>query len=250
MTKNDSLILERREALRADLGDRQALRAEKAFGATPVEACLEPSVIWGATDLTILKPEATWAQVEALCERAIDVSAAAVCVNGLFVDRVARVLEGSSVMPITVVGFPLGSSAAGGVAEEARWAVERAGAKEIDMVFPVGLLKGGEYRAAWEYVNCVVLASHAPVKVILETCLLTPREIVDACLISETAGAAFVKTSTGFSAAGATVEHVELMRRTVGDAIGVKASGGIRTFEDAAAMLRAGATRIGTSGLS
>jgi len=198
-------------------------------------------------DHTLLKPEATPQDIDRICVEAREMGFASVCVNGLYAKRVAENLRGTNVLTCCVVGFPLGAMASSVKAAEAAQAVKD-GAQEIDMVLPVGLLKAGEDEAVEDDIRGVVQASMpAQVKVILETCLLTKEEIVRACLLSKKAGAAFVTTSTGFSSGGAVAEDVRLMRKTVGDTMGVKASGGIRTREDVAAMLEAGASRIGAS---
>jgi deoxyribose-phosphate aldolase len=200
-------------------------------------------------DHTLLKPEATPEQVEKLCLDARKYEFAAVCVNPVFVPQVALLLEGSTVKNCTVVGFPLGAVPATTKAAEARDYM-KAGAVELDMVLAVGLMKGGQFEKVYEDVKAVVdtaHSGHAIVKVIIETCLLARYEKILACLLCKEAGADFVKTSTGFSAAGATVEDVELMRRVVGANTGVKAAGGIRSYEDAKAMVTAGASRLGTS---
>lgn len=213
------------------------------------EYAADPAGLAGMIDHTLLKPEATPAQVEALCAEAVQYHFAAVCVNPIYVDLVARRLAGSSVAACTVVGFPLGAVPAETKAFETRQAVE-AGAREIDLVIPVGLLKAGEAQAVHDHIAAVVQAAKpggALVKVIIETALLTRSEKILACLLSRAAGANFVKTSTGFAASGATPEDVELMRRVVGLDLGVKASGGVRSLADARAMLAAGASRLGTS---
>ena len=198
-------------------------------------------------DHTILKPEATPADVERFCAEAITFGFASVCVNGVFVPRVAGCLQGSSIPACAVVGFPLGAMSTRSKAREADDAVE-AGAREIDMVLHVGALKAGQPGAVQGDIAAVKRAcGPALLKVIVETCLLTDAEKRLACQIAEAAGADFVKTSTGFGAGGATLADVALMRDTVGDRLGVKASGGIRTRADAEAMLRAGASRIGAS---
>ncbi|MBL8699005.1 MAG: deoxyribose-phosphate aldolase [Alphaproteobacteria bacterium] len=201
-------------------------------------------MLW--TDLTLLKPEATPAEIDQLADRARAAHAAAVCVNAGVVDRVAARLIGSTTRPISVVGFPLGAGRRESLAAETRDAVA-AGAREIDMVIAVGRLRGGDHRYVFDHVAACVAAAGVPVKAILETCYLADLEIAQASLIAAAAGAAFVKTSTGFGSAGATERHVALMRRTVGPEIGVKASGGIRSRAQAHAMLRAGANRIGAS---
>ncbi len=200
-------------------------------------------------DHTLLKPEATPAQVEQLCREALEHQFAAVCVNPLYCSLVARLLRGSPVITCCVVGFPLGASTTTIKAFEALACLE-AGAGEIDMVIPVGLLKSGAWQQVLADIQGVaqtVHAGQAHLKVIIETALLNQREKIAACLLSKQAGADFVKTSTGFSSSGATTADIDLMRRVVGAGLGVKASGGVRSYQDAAAMILAGASRIGTS---
>lgn len=198
-------------------------------------------------DHTLLKPEAREEDVVKVAEEARRYGFATVCVNSSHVATVARILAGSSTVPIAVVGFPLGAALSSAKAFEAREAIA-AGAREIDMVLNIGALKAKDHLAVFLDIAAVVEASRPlPVKVILETSLLTRDEKVFACLLSRSAGAAFVKTSTGFSSGGATVEDVELMRTVVEGGVGVKASGGIRSSEDAMNMLRAGANRLGAS---
>lgn len=196
-------------------------------------------------DHTLLKPEAAPKDIEKLCMETLEYGFACACVNSMWVERASGLLSGSSSLVCSVIGFPLGASVS--MAEEAEKAAAL-GAGELDMVIPLGLLKGGDLQAAEEKVRQVVNASSGvPVKVILETCLLTDDEKKTGCRIAMDAGAAWVKTSTGFSSAGARVEDVSLMKREVGDRLGVKASGGIRTLEDALAMIEAGASRLGCS---
>ncbi len=198
-------------------------------------------------DHTLLKPDATKEEIQRVCEEARKYQFATVCVNSAHIGLVADLLKGSPVKPIAVVGFPLGAAATATKAFEAREAV-RAGAREIDMVINIGALKGREYGTVLEDILQVVTASNPyPVKVILETSNLNDDEKIIACALAKAAGAAFVKTSTGFGSGGATAEDIALMRRVVGPEMGVKASGGIRTYEDAAKMLAAGATRLGAS---
>jgi deoxyribose-phosphate aldolase len=198
-------------------------------------------------DHTVLKPDATEAEVLKFCREAVAHRFASVCVNPVWVPTVAAALAGSGVATCSVVGFPLGALPAAVKANEAA-AVVAAGAGEVDMVLDIGAVKGGDLARAEADVAAVRRAAgSALLKVILETCLLTDAEKVAACRLAVAAGADFVKTSTGFSTGGATVADIALMRATVGPTIGVKASGGIRTAEAARAMLRAGATRIGAS---
>lgn len=198
-------------------------------------------------DHTLLRPDATLAEIKTLCEEAARFKFATVCVNSVWVSKAAQLLEGSGVLPIAVVGFPLGACSSDAKAAETRNAVQ-AGAKEIDMVIQIGALKGRDYTLVFNDIKAVVEAAKPlPVKVILETCSLSDEEKIIACALAKAAGAAFVKTSTGFGTGGATVSDIELMRRIVGPEMGVKASGGIRTREIALKMLQAGANRIGAS---
>ena len=198
-------------------------------------------------DHTLLKPEATAEQIRRLCAEAREHAFASVCINPVYVPLAAAELAGSAVAVCTVIGFPLGAARSEVKAFEAATAV-RDGAGELDMVLSVGAMRAGETATVRRDIEAVVaVAAGRVVKVILETCLLDAAQIAAACRLCLAAGAGFVKTSTGFSTGGATVEHVRLMRETVGDACGVKASGGIRSRDDALAMIDAGATRLGTS---
>ena len=198
-------------------------------------------------DHTLLKADATPADILAVTAEAKAYQTASVCVNTCYTTLVANELRGSGVKTCVVVGFPLGAMVTAAKALEAALAV-RDGAQEIDMVMNIGAAKAGDWAAVQADIAAVVLASKpAIVKVIIETCLLTDDEKVQACLAAKAAGAAFVKTSTGFSTGGATPEDIALMRKTVGEALGVKASGGVRTREQALAMIAAGASRIGCS---
>lgn len=198
-------------------------------------------------DHTLLKAVATPAQVRELCAEARAHGFASVCVNPAFVPLCARELAGSKVLVCTVVGFPLGANRGAIKAEEARLAVAE-GAQEVDMVINIGLAKSGDWQGVEEDIRGVVKASgKAEVKVIIETCFLTEPEKVKACEAAVRAGAAFVKTSTGFGTGGATPEDVALMKKAVGGKLKVKASGGIRSLADAKAMIEAGADRIGAS---
>ncbi|HEU5170521.1 MAG TPA: deoxyribose-phosphate aldolase [Gemmatimonadales bacterium] len=202
-------------------------------------------------DYTLLRADATWPEVRRLCDEAIELAVFAVCVNGGWVGRCVERLRGSRVAVAAVIGFPLGAGSPAAKAAEAAIAV-RDGAAELDMVMALGAARAAEWRAVADDVAGVVAAAGgAPVKVILETAILTTAEIARACDAAREGGAAFVKTSTGFHAAGgATVEAVRAMRAAVGPAFGVKASGGIRTAADALTMLAMGANRLGTSTLA
>lgn len=198
-------------------------------------------------DHTILKPETTKEQVAQILAEAKEYDFASVCVNPTWVAYAAQELKDSDVKVCTVIGFPLGANTPAVKAFETKDAIEN-GADEIDMVINIGALKSKNYDLVLEDIQAVVAASGDKlVKVIIETCLLTEEEKVKACQLSKEAGADFVKTSTGFSTGGATVEDVALMRKTVGPDMGVKASGGARSYEDAIAFIEAGATRIGAS---
>ncbi len=203
----------------------------------------------GRIDHTALKPETTRQAVILLCEEGLRFGFASVCVNPIFLPLVAERLRGARVKPATVAGFPLGATLSEVKVKEAETAL-RAGAREIDMVQSVGLLKSGERRAVEEDIRQVAQACHAEgaiLKVILEMGLLTQEEKILACELAQRAGADFVKTCTGFGTGNATVEDVRLMRQVVGPRMGVKASGGVRTLESFRALVAAGATRIGTS---
>ncbi len=198
-------------------------------------------------DHTILKPDAKKEQIIQLCKEANDYSFASVCVNPFWVKLCAKELENSSVKVCTVIGFPLGASTKEVKAFETENAISN-GADEIDMVINIGALKDGDDQTVLADIEAVVKAAKGNcVKVILETCLLTKEEIKKACELCVQAKATFVKTSTGFSTGGATVEDVKLMKDTVQDHCEVKASGGVRSFEEMEAVIAVGATRIGTS---
>jgi deoxyribose-phosphate aldolase len=199
-------------------------------------------------DHTLLKPEATEKQVENLCAEAIEYKFCSVCINPWFVPLCAKLLRRSGVKVCTVIGFPLGATTPETKAYETRDVIGE-GAEVCDMFINVGALKSGDYGLVERDIRGVVRAarSNTVVKVILETCLLTDEEKMKACEIAKKAGADYVKTSTGFSTGGATAEDIALMRRTVGPEMGVKASGGVRSKEDAEKMVKAGATRIGAS---
>ena len=199
-------------------------------------------------DHTYLKPEASVNEIRKICDEAKKYHCASVCVNPSYIQYVAQQLEGSGVTPCCVIAFPFGTSTPEAKAFEASDAASK-GAREIDMVINVGAIKSGDWLLVKRDIEGVVNAvkGRAKVKVIIEACLLTDEEKVKACTVAKLAGAAFVKTSTGYSTGGATVEDVRLMRETVGPEMGVKASGGVRTYDDAIAMLKAGANRLGCS---
>lgn len=206
-----------------------------------------PEALAHCIDHTLLKPEAGPQDIDRLCAEAREHGFAAVCVNSLWVGRVAADLAGCDVIPCSVVGFPLGATQPAVVAIEAEAAIE-AGAREIDMVLSIGQVRAGDWPAVESGIAAVLDAcGGVPLKVILETCLLDNAQKRRACDICRELGVAFVKTSTGFSSGGATVEDVRLMREVVGPTIGIKASGGIRDRATAIAMLEAGATRLGCS---
>lgn len=215
------------------------------------DGSVDPSHTGGSVarkiDHTLLKPDATRADLVKLCEEAAKYGFASVCINTTWVPLAVQLLKGTKVMTICVVGFPLGAATSYAKAAETREAIAN-GAAEIDMVVNIGRLKSGEHEAVYDDIRAVVeAASGRPVKVILETHLLTREQKIAACAISKSAGAAFVKTSTGFSGGGATEDDIRLMRSVVGADMGVKASGGVRTAADAAKMIAAGANRLGAS---
>ena len=199
-------------------------------------------------DHTILKPQATVEQVIKICDEAKQYSFASVCVNPMHTSLVADEVQGTDVKVCVVVGFPLGANTTG-IKQAETIDVIALGAQEVDMVINIGAVKEANWELVERDIKAVVDAAKgkAIVKVILETCLLTDDEKIKACEISKKVGADFVKTSTGFSTGGATVEDIVLMRKTVGPHMGVKASGGVRDYETAATMINAGATRIGAS---
>ena len=200
-------------------------------------------------DHTILAPNATRAEVKKVCEEAVEYKTATVCVNGHWIPFVKKQLEGSDVLPIAVVGFPLGAGTTAAKVMETEDAINN-GAEEIDMVINIGEMLDGNLDFVKEDIKAVADATHAKgkvLKVIIETAFLTPEQITTVSKLAKDAGTDFVKTSTGFVSSGATIEDVKLMREAVGSEIGVKASGGIRTKEDVEAMLAAGANRIGLS---
>jgi len=229
-----------------------AENAAKAFalpGATPAPAQGDyDRELARMIDHTLLKPDATLEQVRKLCKEALEYGFWSVCINPTWVALCAKMLQNSKVKVCTVIGFPLGATSSASKAAEAAEAI-RNGATEVDMVLNVGALKSGQPDVVLEDIRAVVKSAkpRALVKVILETGLLTSEEKVKACELAKQAGADFVKTSTGFGPGGATPEDIALMRKTVGPSMGVKASGGIRDFDTAQAVVKAGASRIGAS---
>jgi len=221
-----------------------AQRITSTLGSIPLDVDIAAMI-----DHTLLKPDATPDQIAQLCYEARKYGFASVCINPGHVKLCADLLRGSNVKVCTVIGFPLGATSPEAKVYETETAL-RDGATEIDMVINIGALKGGDNTWVARDIRGVVETAHnarAIVKVIIETSLLTDEEKVTACLLAKQAGADYVKTSTGFAGGGATVEDVALMRRVVGPEMGVKASGGVRTFEEARSMVQAGATRIGAS---
>jgi deoxyribose-phosphate aldolase len=205
--------------------------------------------IAGWIDHTLLKPEATAAQIRVLCQEAMEYHFASVCINPVFVPLACGLLRDAKENICTVVGFPLGAVLPEFKVYETLACIN-AGAAEIDMVINIGALKSEAYGLVMNEIQAVTGTAHnqgALVKVILETALLTRREKIIACLISQAAGADFVKTSTGFGIGGATLEDVALMRRVIGSEMGLKAAGGIRAYADAVGMIKAGANRLGAS---
>jgi deoxyribose-phosphate aldolase len=203
-------------------------------------------------DHTLLKPEATRADLDTCIKTAIEANVKAMCIRPMDVAYSAKALEGSNVLLCTVIGFPHGTVTTATKVAETIEAVKH-GAIEVDMVMNLGLFASGDYEQVQDDIAQVVKATKstnpkAEIKVILETCLWTQEQVVKACQLTEAAGADFVKTSTGFAASGATTEVISLMRKTVGDRLGVKASGGVRTLEALIDMAEAGASRVGASG--
>ena len=200
-------------------------------------------------DHTLLKPEATENDIRRLCEEAKEHDFASVCVNGCYVPLAVSLLEGSDIKVAAVAGFPLGASSSEVKVFEANDALEN-GADEIDMVMNIGALKDRRYAVIEDEIATIAgLCDEydAVLKVILETCLLTDNEIMQACRLAKKSGADFVKTSTGFSSRGASVRNVQVMKKAVGSSMSIKASGGIKTLADAQAMIKAGADRLGCS---
>ena len=209
---------------------------------------LAPASLAKYIDHTLLKPNASENDIRKICDEAKKYHFASVCVNPSYIRLVADLLQGTGVTPCCVIAFPLGATPPESKANETSDAITN-GAREVDMVINIGAAKSGDWMLVKRDIEGVVAAAkgRALVKVIIETCLLTDEEKVKACTMAKLAGAHFVKTSTGFSTGGATVEDVRLMRQTVGPDMGVKASGGIRSYQDCVNMIKAGANRIGAS---
>jgi len=222
---------------------------QPAAAPEPRQAAVSPSQLAGMIDHTLLKPDVTRQQIVQISREALQFGFAAVCVNPVWVRQVTEILRGSAVKTCAVVGFPLGATMADVKAYETRRVILE-GAAEVDMVINIGALKGGDLDTVENDIRGVVQVARAcgaVVKVIIETGLLSRDEKVTACLLSKKAAADFVKTSTGFAIGGATAPDIKLMRETVGAEMRVKASGGVRSYADAVAMVHAGADRIGTS---
>jgi deoxyribose-phosphate aldolase len=237
-------VSKRTETVRTVVASHPDVRLASTLGVGHV-----PDDIAKLIDHTLLKPDATYAQIDTLCDEAIKFGFASVCVNPFYVKRCAQRLRGSPVVVCTVIGFPLGATPSEGKALEGRRAI-RDGARELDMVINVGALKSGDLRAVYDDIRAVSeVAKDGGVllKVIIETSLLTDEEKIAACVAAKKARANFVKTSTGFAKGGATVHDVALMAEAVEHKLGVKASGGVSSAEDARKMILAGATRIGAS---
>ncbi|NVO20542.1 MAG: deoxyribose-phosphate aldolase [Bacteroidetes bacterium] len=238
----DKITKEVMQRLNEKLGDA----AQGNISGPAVAKKMSQAELAAYIDHTLLKPEAVESQFAQLCDEAIQYKFKSVCVNSSWVPFVAKRLRGTGVIVCSVIGFPLGGMDTRSKAFEARSAIEN-GATELDMVINVGALKSGNLKLVEEDIRAIKRACRSTtiLKVILETGLLSESEKVIACEISKKAGADFVKTSTGFSGSGATVEDIALMRRVVGPSMGVKASGGIRNFEQAVALINAGANRLG-----
>ncbi|HEU23573.1 MAG: deoxyribose-phosphate aldolase [Mesoaciditoga sp.] len=225
--------------------EKEIIRA-KDFQFNPSKISISKSELASMIDHTLLSPDATSSQIDKVCDEALKFNFYSVCVNSLWVPHVFERVNGKSKVT-SVVAFPFGAVSSKIKSVEASWAVEH-GADEIDMVINIGALKDSEYTEVYDDIKAVVEAARGKtVKVIIETALLSFEEKVAACVISKEAGAHFVKTSTGYSKGGAVDKDVALMRFVVGEKMGVKASGGIHSYEDAAKMIAAGANRIGAS---
>lgn len=258
ITELEQVVTAARETLREAGFNHALLAPDTPFGKVATPHGFDGKNVMPYVDLTNLKPQSTAADIEALCEKARDEGCATVCVNPVRVALAKKCLRGSGVKVICVVGFPLGASLPQAVAAETKYAVE-AGAAEVDMVISTAHVIEGDYPHVIDQVAAVVKAADGvPVKAILETCKLTDEQVAIAALLAGIGGAHFVKTSTGFALdklasephTGATPRRVAIMRLAVGDNLGVKASGGVKTLADAIAVLEAGANRIGASGLN
>lgn len=246
--EREELIAKITRELTVELGEEGFQTANCPPRNTPEPKINVAADLAGLIDHTLLKPDATYNEIERLCFEAKEYGFASVCVNPAYVHLAARLLGGGPVKVCTVVGFPLGATTYKVKAEETKEAVA-SGATEVDMVINLGALKSGFYNLVYQEIKAVVEAAscQALTKVIIETCYLNTEEKIKACLLARYAGADFVKTSTGFGKAGATTEDVVLMRQVVGGELGVKAAGGIRDLATAEAMIKAGANRIGAS---
>jgi len=244
----ENLVAEITERVLRKISDNSALKNQSP--GHPGDKELQLKKIAKMIDHTLLKPDATYEQVKQLCDEAKEFGFASVCINSCNVILAKEFLKGSNIPVCATVGFPLGAASTRSKVCETKEAVEN-GATEIDMVINIGALKSKDYGSVKSDIEEVVIAASksAIVKVIIETCLLTDEEKIRACELAKDAGAAFVKTSTGFSTGGATVEDIKLMRKTVGPGIGVKASGGIGDYEGAMALLDAGACTLGNNSL-
>jgi deoxyribose-phosphate aldolase len=237
-------VSKRADTVRTVVASHPGVRLSSSLGVGQV-----PGDIAKLIDHTLLKPDATYAQIDTLCDEAVKYGFASVCVNPFYVKRCAARLRGSPVLVCTVIGFPLGATPTEGKALEGRRAI-RDGARELDMVINVGALKSGDLRAVYDDIRAVAEVARdggVLLKVIIETSLLTDEEKIAACVAAKKARANFVKTSTGFAKGGATAHDVALMAEAVEHKLGVKASGGVASAEDARKMILAGATRIGAS---
>lgn len=227
--------------------EKEISRSKHDFSFNPKISKISAPVIARMIDHTLLSPDATSLQIKKLCDEALKYNFYSVCVNPIRVPDAFDILKESGIKIASVVAFPFGTTASKIKAEETRWAIEH-GADEIDMVMNIGAVKESKYEEVYDDIKAVVEASKdKTVKVIIETALLNFEEKIAACVISKEAGANFVKTSTGYSKAGAVAEDVALMRFIVGEKIGVKAAGGIHSYDDAVKMISAGANRIGAS---
>lgn len=238
-----------RQGQGSNSGNRPVSAGESNIGSRVASLRDEVAKLAAAIDHTLLRPDSVAQAIETLCGEARQMSIGAVCVNPAWVPLARGKLQGSPVQIATVCGFPLGATLPAAKRDEAAASIA-AGANEVDMVMNVGSMKSGELAQVEDDIAAVVevcRVAQVPVKVIIENCYLTREEKVRACEIAQRAGAAFVKTSTGFGPSGATEEDVQLMRQVVGPSMGVKAAGGIRTLADALRMVQAGATRVGTS---